>query len=62
VPGPTPAYVKNTIRHSLREIVDPNSTKEDKERKCPAHYLNGKMTCSNRGAFRPDGISQHNPG
>jgi len=32
MPAPTPGYVKNMIRRSLREIVDPSPTKEDKER------------------------------
>ena len=34
MPAPTPGYVKNMIRRSLREIVDPSPTKEDEERIC----------------------------
>ena len=32
MPAPTPGYVKNMIRRSLREIVDPSPTKEDEKR------------------------------
>ncbi len=32
MPAVTPGYVKNVIRRSLREIVDPSPTKEDEER------------------------------
>jgi hypothetical protein len=32
MPAPTPAYVKNMIHRSLREIIDPSPTKEDKEK------------------------------
>lgn len=32
MPAVTPGYVKNVIRRSLREIVDPGPTKEDEER------------------------------
>jgi len=32
MPAITPGYVKNMIRRSLREIVDPSPTKEDEER------------------------------
>lgn len=32
MPAPTPGYMKNMIRRSLREIVDPSPTKEDEER------------------------------
>jgi len=32
MPAPTPGYVKNIIRRSLREIVDPGPIKEDEER------------------------------
>ena len=32
MPAPTPGYVKNMIRRSLREIVDPSPTKEDEEK------------------------------
>ena len=32
MPAPTPGYVKNMIRRSLREIVDPSPTKEDGKR------------------------------
>jgi len=32
MPAITPGLVKNMIRRSLREIVDPSPTKEDKER------------------------------
>ena len=32
MPAITPGYVKNVIRRSLREIVDPSPTKEDEER------------------------------
>jgi len=32
MPAPTPGYVKNMIRRSLREIVDPSPTKEEEER------------------------------
>ncbi len=31
MPAPTPPYVKNIIRRSLREIVDPSPSKEDKQ-------------------------------
>jgi CRISPR/Cas system Type II protein with McrA/HNH and RuvC-like nuclease domain len=31
MPAPTPGYVKNMIRRSLREIVDPSPTKKDEE-------------------------------
>lgn len=29
MPAPTPGYVKNMIRRSLREIIDPSPSKED---------------------------------
>lgn len=32
MPAPTPAYAKNMIRRSLREIVDPSPTKKDEKR------------------------------
>ncbi len=32
MPAPTPGYVKNMIRRSLREIVDSSPTKEEEER------------------------------
>lgn len=32
MPAITPGYVKNVIRRSLREIVDPSPTKKDEER------------------------------
>jgi CRISPR/Cas system Type II protein with McrA/HNH and RuvC-like nuclease domain len=32
MPAATPGYVKNMIRRSLREIVDPSPKKEDEER------------------------------
>jgi len=32
MPAPTPGYVKNMIRRSLQEIVDPSPTKKDEER------------------------------
>lgn len=32
MPAITPGYVKNMIRRSLREIVDPSPTKKDEER------------------------------
>lgn len=32
MPAPTPGYVKNMIRRSLREIVDPSLTKEDQKK------------------------------
>ena len=32
MPAPTPSYVKNIIRRSLREVVDPSPSKKD-ERK-----------------------------
>ena len=31
MPAPTPGYVKNMIRRSLREIVDPSPTREDEK-------------------------------
>ncbi len=32
MPAPTPGYIKNMIRRSLREIVDPSPSKGDEER------------------------------
>ena len=32
MPAPRPGYVKNMIRRSLREVVDPSPTKKDEER------------------------------
>jgi len=32
MPAPTPGYVKNMIRRSLREIIDPSPTKDDVEK------------------------------
>ena len=32
MPVPSPGYVKNMIRRSLREIIDPSPTKEDVEK------------------------------
>jgi len=29
MPAPTPGYVKNIVRRSLREIVDPSPSKKD---------------------------------
>jgi len=32
MPAPTPCYVKNIIRRSLREVVDPSPSKKDKRK------------------------------
>jgi len=32
MPAPTPGYVKNMIRRSLREIIDPSPSKEDEKK------------------------------
>jgi CRISPR/Cas system Type II protein with McrA/HNH and RuvC-like nuclease domain len=32
MPAPTPGYVKNMIRRSLREVVDPSPSKKDEQR------------------------------
>ncbi len=47
MPAPTPGYVKNVIRRSLREIIDPSPSKQD-EKKIWIFFQNECAYCGTR--------------